>query len=162
MNTKANNPKPKELRLLLEEELNLKQRVTFITHPTDKGGTMIDHVWSNMRCECSPLKELDGIKGGDHRAVKMNSDMQQVERDASSQTIKRRDWGKASTKAMVKIIKTEMGAAIAETVSRERAQKRGENAEAILANRHILLSRALAAWDTAWARIKSEIPPWKP
>ncbi len=114
-----------------------------------------------MRCECSPLKELDGIKGGDHRAVKMNSDMQQMARDTYSQTIKRRDWGKASTEAMVKIIKTEMDAAIAETVSRERAQKRGEDAEAISANRQIPLSRALAAWETAWTRIKSEIAPLK-
>ena len=54
MNMDAKSPCPRELRNLLQVELRMDQKVTFVTRRKRNRGTIIDHVWSKMPCKCSP------------------------------------------------------------------------------------------------------------
>eukprot|EP00666_Eupelagonemidae_sp_cell4sb_P018120 gene18120-biopygen35919 len=100
MNALALSPTPRQLRRLLSTELKLEQKVGFITRHTETGGSLIDHVWTNMPCRCKPCKELDGTS--DHRALHVVHAQKGEIKKEQKKVVWKRNWDKASTEDMTK------------------------------------------------------------
>eukprot|EP00666_Eupelagonemidae_sp_cell4sb_P018068 gene18068-biopygen19881 len=143
MNALALSPTPRQLRRLLSTELKLEQKVGFITRHTETGGSLIDHVWTNMPCRCKPCKELDGTS--DHRALHVVHAQKGEIKKEQKKVVWKRNWDKASTEDMVRIVKEEM------SKLRKRKFQRIEY--------HGTLDQTMGAWTKAWDKIKKRVAP---
>eukprot|EP00666_Eupelagonemidae_sp_cell4sb_P002548 gene2548-biopygen33462 len=184
MNMDVKRPQPAQLHRLLENELGMKQNVKFVTRCKKAGGTTIDHVWSNIPCKCSPLKEFNGLS--DHRAIRAIHAQEGIVVHDEPRFIMKRHWDNASSNEMIRIVKEEFAAATtgvacekasnrkrkaheprqAEQEMRERGVGYGrwgqhghEPAKAHHAQRGLSLCESMEAWDNAWHRIKKQVVP---
>eukprot|EP00660_Eupelagonema_oceanica_P016980 gene16980-biopygen8219 len=140
-------PQPRKLHVQLRQGLNLQQQIAFITRPkvvnkvkAQGRGSIIDHVWTKLKCRCSIQHALGSLS--DHEAIRISHGRSAPPAKSKGKYVHRRLWRKVESRKILEILDREMPRSSWGTLEKD-------------------APLAVARWDAAWERVKTELAPKK-